>query len=542
MAELPGIHYDKAKTYHKEVILKKEGKIWIEYYAVLVDKNLVFNRKDSKTGQIIPHNVTMIEISNKTFCGFDDNKKKCYRFPFWVETGKTKYQFKCETKLHRHKWLFAIRLCAGGKPPVPVPKMIPTVQRSKQQRKTSDTNKLNRSRNLTYNHGSRDNNNNASSSSSTASNNKTLAAEQKFTHKRSKSMETCLANVTEKENKDHQKVQKTLSIPTTKESLKRSRSLIERSNKSSEKDKDKVKTTSWKLRFTTRRSKSKPDVKDSVVENRNVKDSMSDVHTSSSQSSNPVVHENLTVVGTEKVKTIIVQPGINGKMTLNDRFKSMSCDDVLQVERTQVEHLTKSINGSFIGIDPPTPNNNGEEKNLKQGTLASKWKSVDELYLDDEGRKTPNDHSSTMVTTVTDEGIVDLRDDGDCIPDLKKEPCENDEMDYPQQPPHQQQRPSSHTNNNTKRDVTELFKAKSSRRYSSTQSISSVDSNHVHSSPLKRRSKKKGSIVSLFSLKMERANSWASFPGRKKTVEPIQRRENSAPSLKGNRSRRQSNF
>lgn len=535
MAELPGFHYDKAKIYHKEVILKKEGKIWIEYYAVLVDKNLVFNRKDSKTGQIIPHNVTMIEISNKTFCGFDDKKKKCYRFPFWIETGKAKYQFKCETKLHRHKWLFAIRLCAGGKPPVPVPKMIPTVQRSKQQRKMStDGNRLNRCRNHTYSHSS-SHNSNVSSSSTTNTNNpasassktKTLAVEQKFTHKRAKSMDTFLANVTEE--KDHQKLQKTSSSPSaTKESLlKRSRSLNEKSHKSS----DKVKTTSWKLRFTTKRSKSKPDAKDSVVENRNVKDSMSDVHASSLNNDPVLEHLNVN----DKVKTIIVKPG-NGKMTLNDRFMSMSCDDVLQVERTQVELLTKSINGSFIGADPQTTlKDDNNEGNIQQGTLASKWKSVDELYLDDEGRKIPYDH------LLTAEGIVDLTNDNNDIPDPKKEPCENDELDYPQQQP--QQRPSSNTTN-TKRNIAELFKATSSRRYSSSQSISSVDSNNVHSSPLKRKSKKKTSIASLnlFSLKIERANSWASFPGRKKTVEPIQRRENSAPSLKGCRSRRQSYF
>ena len=488
MAELPGIQYDKANTYHKEVILKKEGKIWIEYYAVLVDKMLVFNRKDSKTGLIIPNNVTMIEISGKTNCGFDDHKKTCYRFPFWVETGKVKYKFKCETKLHRHKWLFAIRLCAGGKPPKPVPKMIPTVQRGKQQRKASEV-KLNRSRNLTYS-----NNNSASSNNNNSGVVNKNKVDQKFTHKRSKSVDTCIEDARVK-NQD-QELQKSSSV-VKDVFLKRSRSLNERTHKSGEKGK----TPSWKLRFS-KRSKSKPDSKDSVVENRNVKDSLSDVHLSAS--SNPSGHfEN----GIRKVKTIIVQSGarddLNSKMTLNDRFKSMSCDDILQVERTETRLLTKSINGdtSFKEI-----------KRLQASKQKSK--SVDELYLDEAGRKTSTDYS--------EEGVVDLVD----ITDPKKQPCENDELDYPQQ------RPSSHS----KRDITELFKATSTRRFSSSCTLDlAAESFHVSSSSLKRKSRKRPSIVSLFSLKMERANSWASFSGRKKAVEPLRRRENSAPSLKSNR-------
>ena len=521
MAELPGIQYDKTKTYHKEVILKKEGKVWIEYYAVLVDKVLFFNRKDSKTGQIIPNNVTMIDISAKTQCGFDDNKKKCYRFPFWVETGKVKYQFKCETKLHRHKWMFAIRQCAGGKPPIPVPRMIPTVApRSKQNRKLSHSgsgeSKLSRSRNLTYN--------SATSSSISApnnNNNNLLTVKNKTTGenleiKRSKSVELFIKDKCVKD----QKLQKP-SSSVKDVILKRSRSLNEKTRKTS----DKTKTTSWKLRFTIR-SKSKTTTREDVLANKNVKDSMSDVYSSSKDKAEGEDE-------TKKVKTIAVRPGsadeLDNKMTLNDRFKSMSCDDVLQAEeQTLVEKLTESITGDDFS-------DNMVQKEKEQ--IFRKSKSLDKLVLDEKNEK----HVFHTGLEEDDETVVDLADEKEFqknTNEIRKQPCENDELDYPQR------RKDSFS---SKRDITQLFQASSSacssRRGSMTimggaftDKNKSTSSGQIYS---KRKSiaRKRNSIVSLISMKVERANSWTSIVGRKRPVEPLQRRENSAPSLKMNRTR-----
>lgn len=135
MAECPGITDDPTKIYYKEAILKKEGKNWTEYYAVLTRNSLVFNRKDEKTGKIIPNNITMIEINLKTVVALAE--KNCYRFPFWVQTGKVKYHFKCETKLQRYKWMYAIRLCSAGKPPDTIPNFIATRNPADRQRTRS---------------------------------------------------------------------------------------------------------------------------------------------------------------------------------------------------------------------------------------------------------------------------------------------------------------------------------------------------------------------------------------------------------------------
>uniref|UniRef100_A0A7M5UPG8 PH domain-containing protein n=1 Tax=Clytia hemisphaerica TaxID=252671 RepID=A0A7M5UPG8_9CNID len=515
MAELPGIQYDKTKIYHKEVILKKEGKTWIEYYAVLVDKHLVFNRKDSKTGQIIPHNVTMIEISNKTFCGFDDHKKKCYRFPFWIETGKTKYQFKCETKLHRYRWLYAIRLCASGKPPGPVPKMIPTVQRNIKPRKPTDPSKngtqangkISRTRNQTQSL-----NRSANGGTLNRSANGSITNHKKGNLTRSKSIDSGLLDnstprVEKRSNNNNTKSMKTLS---TKDLLpQRSRSFNERLQSL-----HKSKSSSWISRRlyggskhvktdTNKTDAVKKDVnvKDSVVENRFVRDSMSDVQLSEMSAKLSINIEDVDDIDSiDGVKKIIVVPksidlnsSTASKMTLNDRFKSMSCEDVLSVERTDLEPLERSINGV--------------------ASLAKSMEALDfedrevELYLGEDGQKTPTEYTE----------VVELNS--------KKQPCENDESEYPELPT----RPSS-SKTSSKRDITELFQA----RKHSLPSFSSADSPYRKRYKGIRRGSKIASRISLESIGLARANSWASFVGIKKMTEP-RRRENSAPSLKGTR-------
>lgn len=125
MAEFPGLVIDPKTIYYKEIILKKESsKKWIEYYAILCSNEMVFNRKDPKTGSIVHHDCAIIGISPKTTC--DYGEKSCYRFPFWIRNNEGTYHFKCETKLQRYKWMCAVKLCASGKAPKPIPNFIPS--------------------------------------------------------------------------------------------------------------------------------------------------------------------------------------------------------------------------------------------------------------------------------------------------------------------------------------------------------------------------------------------------------------------------------
>ena len=107
--------------YYKEVLLKKEGsKNWIECYGALYSSVLTFHFAESS--KEMNRKTPPLQISKNSKCFFTE--KKCYRFPFAIQTGKEKYFFKCETQLQRYRWMYALRLCISGKPPEPIPNFI----------------------------------------------------------------------------------------------------------------------------------------------------------------------------------------------------------------------------------------------------------------------------------------------------------------------------------------------------------------------------------------------------------------------------------
>ena len=113
------------KIYYKEVLLKKEArKTWTEYYAMLCDRFLIFNRKNPNGESLLPNFSTIIELAEHSVVV--PSRKTCYRFPFYIRTDKLTYNFKCETSLQRYRWMVSIRLAIDGKPPEPPPRFIPT--------------------------------------------------------------------------------------------------------------------------------------------------------------------------------------------------------------------------------------------------------------------------------------------------------------------------------------------------------------------------------------------------------------------------------
>jgi len=428
MADIPGLKYDKSKVYHKEFILKKEGKVFEDYYAILVENMFVFNRRDRGTGRLIPNNMTMIEISSRTLCGFEDNKK-CYRFPFWIENGKSKYDFKCETRLHRHQWLYAVRLCVSGKPPKPVPKAILSIPKGTVNRRSSLQTSNNRSVKTAHR-----------SISATTTASKTNGSSSSSTSlKRSQSIDGVLSRSTNK-----QKMSKT----SQEELLKRSNSFTEQTVKhvkghARSKSSSAVPKVTFKLFRRSDKeesyhvkgaSKNLKDVKGgSVVANSHAEDSMNDISGNNNNNNN---NNNYNNNRTESKNVEIRSSNFaessrsHNRMTLNDRFKSMSCDDVLSqsVEKTPLEPLVKSINGRrHLEFVTNSEGGVGCHRD-KDGSTNTNT----ELYVDENGRKTPTNYQQ----------VVDL--------ESKKEPTENDELDYEQ------------TLTIRRRDVTELFKATSS--------------------------------------------------------------------------------
>lgn len=120
-ATIPSPEY----IYYKEYILKKEAsRIWTAYYAVLCDRYLVFNRKDPESTKFLENNCTIVELQSQAIVAY--SPKTCYRFPFYIKTGKLTYHFKCETNLQRYRWVCALRLAIARKRPEPPPKFIPT--------------------------------------------------------------------------------------------------------------------------------------------------------------------------------------------------------------------------------------------------------------------------------------------------------------------------------------------------------------------------------------------------------------------------------
>lgn len=511
MADIPGLKYDKSKVYHKEFILKKEGKVFEEYYAVLVENVFVFNRRDKNTGQLIPNNLTMIEVTSRTLCGLEDNKK-CYRFPFWIENGKSKYDFKCETRLHRHQWLYAIRLCVSGKPPKPVPKAIVSLPKGGKNRKCSSQQTPNNNAKLAKT------THNRSTSVTTVTNGKS-----KTSLKRSQSIDAVLSRDVNK----RKTASKTVQLP------KRSTSFTERTNKHVKvHTRSKSSTLDPKTFFKLLRRSDKEESsvkggskqnerenKGGVVANRHVEDSMSDI-----AGAQPTTINNNNK-RTEFTNVVELRPadfarewqgasahshGI--RMTLNDRFKSMSYDDVLNQsvseEIVAMEPLVKSINGRRH-LEWAVNSTGDVGVKSHENTVAS-----NELYVDEKGRKTPTNY---------EQQIVDL--------ESKKEPTENDELDYEK------------TITTKRRDITELFKATSSTpnnlvHAQSKHSLANRDVRATGTTSLPNS--KRGSVVSRISFDkirlMERANSWA-FIGKKNSIEPNKRRENSAPSIPRHRTR-----
>lgn len=112
---------DSKKLYYKEIIMKQEGRKWVEYYSILSGTSWLFTVRHNR--QSISDGV-VVEVGPDAFCAYGE--KTCYRFPFWVQCGKQKHNFKCETKLQRYKWMYAIRLCASRKPPHAIPNHLPT--------------------------------------------------------------------------------------------------------------------------------------------------------------------------------------------------------------------------------------------------------------------------------------------------------------------------------------------------------------------------------------------------------------------------------
>ena len=123
--QIPSSVTNPEKIYYREVLLKKEAsRVWTEYYAVLCDRYLVFNRKDPRTGKFIENNCTMLELTTDATVGY--LRKTCYRFPFYLKMGKLNYHFKCETNFQRYRWVCTLRLAIARKPPEPPPKFVPT--------------------------------------------------------------------------------------------------------------------------------------------------------------------------------------------------------------------------------------------------------------------------------------------------------------------------------------------------------------------------------------------------------------------------------
>lgn len=116
---------DSRKLYHKEVIIKQEGRKWVEYYAILSGTSWIFTGGIVKGQQKGLNNIetVKIEVTEDASCAYGD--KTCYRFPFWVQMGNYKYNFKCETKIQRFRWMYAIRLCASRCPPQAIPNSVP---------------------------------------------------------------------------------------------------------------------------------------------------------------------------------------------------------------------------------------------------------------------------------------------------------------------------------------------------------------------------------------------------------------------------------
>ena len=122
---IPAAIRNSENIYYKEIILKKEGsRIWTEYYAVLCDQYIVFNRKDPQSATFLENNCTILHLEPTAIVAY--SRKTCYRFPFCIRIGKLIYHFKCETNLQRYRWVYALRLAIAKKSPEPPPKYIPT--------------------------------------------------------------------------------------------------------------------------------------------------------------------------------------------------------------------------------------------------------------------------------------------------------------------------------------------------------------------------------------------------------------------------------
>lgn len=516
MAEIPGISgksAEKPKVYHREAILKKEGKTWTEYYAVLIGNSLVFNRKDEKTGRTIPHNITMIEINQKTQCGFSENKT-CYRFPFWIQNGKAKYQFKCETKQHRLKWLNVIRLCAAGKPPEALQKVNNTNQRVQNKTNASNNKKTGASTATTKNAKSvsaatTDNVINTANrtrsktvddelKSSSVENKLSTSNGFKMVH-RSKSFDSPPRNH-KQSHSNHSISSKTLSS----NKLKMVDNNINSNKPAKNKNNNNSKNNSSKPRSKTT---TEVDFEDTVLENQHVKDSMSDIRpstlaldvSSTSCQGNKNDGEDLTPT--------------------NEFYRCISCK-----ESFSKEHMyRKKMEGDHHS------NSNKEGRNVSPDFF--------EYELDGKGEKFEN------KVDLPPESIDMDEPERSFYPVDGKTPVENDELEsYTIE---MKYRSDGHIETFTVPMVTSKFSGKTNMRNNASGTVSVDRFGKIHqvspnatptpvSNPSSRRTSLQNRKSHLF-IQVERAQSWTSLQGRFfKDPEP-QRRENSAPSLRFSR-------
>ena len=121
---------DPNKVYYRESVHRQEGGKWIEYFAVLSGTTWIFNGKTSRERNVI-------EIDTDTDCAYAN--KTDFRFSFWVQTGSRKYNFKCDSKVQRFKWMYALRLCASREPPHTIPSSQPAGQTTRGRSNTRRT-------------------------------------------------------------------------------------------------------------------------------------------------------------------------------------------------------------------------------------------------------------------------------------------------------------------------------------------------------------------------------------------------------------------
>lgn len=102
--------------YFEDYLHKKEGdKKWIEYWAVVCEKYLIFYKYRPQLEEYRDAFQGCIELTGSTKC--IAAKRKNYSFPFYIITQKARYLVKTQSTLSRHQWFQAIELSSQGRQP-----------------------------------------------------------------------------------------------------------------------------------------------------------------------------------------------------------------------------------------------------------------------------------------------------------------------------------------------------------------------------------------------------------------------------------------